>query len=97
MKPGGDIDTYPGNTLTGSDIVKGGEQPVLLASDALGRIGLLRYPAELPETPSIPAIEPAPGKKRGGTIGGGETGWFERVYYSICYRIAPYRRSLSLR
>lgn len=35
-------------TLTGSDLVKGGETPVLLACDSLGRVGLLRYPAQLP-------------------------------------------------
>lgn len=34
--------------LTGSDLVKGGEAPVLLACDSLGRVGLLRYPAQLP-------------------------------------------------
>ncbi|CAM9609602.1 unnamed protein product [Scytosiphon promiscuus] len=35
-------------TITGSDLVKGGETPVLLACDSLGRVGLLRYPAQLP-------------------------------------------------
>lgn len=48
------------NILTGCDIVKGGQVPLLLASDALGRIGLLHYPAELPETPA--AIEAAIGE-----------------------------------
>lgn len=35
--------------LTGSDLVKGGDAPILLASDSLGRVGLLRYPAQLPD------------------------------------------------
>lgn len=38
----------PAATLTGSDLVRGGDAPVLLASDSLGRVGLLRYPAKLP-------------------------------------------------
>lgn len=37
------------NVLTGSDLLKGSETPILLASDALGRVGLLRYPAKLPD------------------------------------------------
>ncbi|CAM9107723.1 unnamed protein product, partial [Hapterophycus canaliculatus] len=45
-------------TLTGSDLVKGGETPVLLACDSLGRVGLLRYPAQLP--PLEPALAVAP-------------------------------------
>lgn len=43
-----------GNILTGSDLVKGGDAPILLASDTLGRVGLLRYPAHLPEPPAPP-------------------------------------------
>lgn len=51
------------NTLTASDLVKGGDTPVLLASDALGRVGLLRYPALLPESPDAPVEEErAPGE-----------------------------------
>lgn len=42
------------NILTGSDLVKGGDAPILLASDTLGRVGLLRYPAQLPDPPASP-------------------------------------------
>lgn len=37
--------------LTGSDLIKGGETPVLLVSDDLGRLGLFRYPAPMPDVP----------------------------------------------
>lgn len=50
----------PAATLTGSDLVKGGEMPVLLASDSLGRVGLLRYPAQLPPEPILPTAAPVP-------------------------------------
>ena len=43
-----------GNILTGSDLVKGGDAPILLASDTLGRVGLMRYPAQLPDAPASP-------------------------------------------
>lgn len=36
------------NMVTGSDIIKGAGVPVLLASDSLGRLGLLRHPAPMP-------------------------------------------------
>lgn len=51
------------NILTGSDLVKGGDAPILLASDALGRVGLLRFPAQLPDPPASP---PAPKDAAGG-------------------------------
>lgn len=62
--PSGTLDSNDSsNTLTGSDLVKGGDTPVLLASDALGRVGFLRYPALLPESPESPAVEGrAPGE-----------------------------------
>lgn len=54
-----------GSTLTGSDLVKGGETSVLLVSDTLGRVGLLRYPAELHEPPTVlPVAEVAAGQRR---------------------------------
>lgn len=79
---GGGADTSPhlvadpaeSNTVTGSDLVKGGEIPVLLASDALGRIGLLRYPADFPETPIIPVVEPASGENSVRALESGEEG-----------------------
>lgn len=40
--------------LTGSDLIKEAESAVLLASDSLGRLGLLRYPAQLPDVPVEP-------------------------------------------
>lgn len=42
-------------TLTGSDLIRGGEAPILLVSDTLGRIGLFRYPASLPESSAHPS------------------------------------------
>ena len=65
----------PPPTLTGSDLVKGGETPVLLASDSLGRVGLLRFPAQLPPEPTPPtaasASDSAPPVEG---VGGGEEG-----------------------
>lgn len=50
-------------TITGSDLIKGGEIPVLLAADTLGRVGLLRYPAKLPEPPAAtPTMESVAGE-----------------------------------
>lgn len=55
--------TTADNTITGSDLIKGGETSVLLAADTLGRVGLLRYPAKLPEPPTAPAaVESVPGE-----------------------------------
>lgn len=62
--------SVPEATLTGSDLVKGGDTPVLLASDSLGRVGLLRYPAQLPPEPTAPAAAPAP--PIAGGVGGEE-------------------------
>lgn len=51
------------NTITGSDLIRGGEVPVLLAADTLGRVGLLRYPAKLPEPPAAtPTVESIAGE-----------------------------------
>lgn len=57
----------PAATLTGSDLVKGGETAVLLASDSLGRVGFLRYPAQLPSQPDPPTSAPAPLTGEGGS------------------------------
>lgn len=51
----------PAATLTGSDLVRGGDAPVLLASDSLGRVGLLRYPAKLPPEMAPPGDADAAG------------------------------------
>ncbi|CAM9415834.1 unnamed protein product, partial [Ectocarpus fasciculatus] len=51
----------PAATLTGSDLVRGGDAPVLLASDSLGRVGLLRYPANLPPEIAPPGDADAAG------------------------------------
>lgn len=59
----------PAATLTCSDLVKGGETPVLLASDTLGRVGLLRYPAQLPPEPTPPTAAPVPAPPVGGEEG----------------------------
>ncbi len=64
----------PAATLTGSDLVKGGEVPVLLASDSLGRVGLLRYPAQLPPEPALPIAAPAPAEEGGTGAEGGDAG-----------------------
>lgn len=67
----------PAATLTGSDLVKGGETPVLLASDNLGRVGLLRYPAQLPpQQTEPPTADPAtaPPKGEGGSVEEGAVG-----------------------
>ena len=63
----------PATTLTGSDLVKGGETPVLLASDTLGRVGLLRYPAQLPPEPVLPTSAPASAVEGGADAEGGST------------------------
>lgn len=65
----------PAATLTGSDLVKGGETPVLLAADSLGRVGLLRYPAQLPPEPTLPTAVPTPPVEGdGGEEGGAGAG-----------------------